>query len=75
MAFVAVSVAFAPRARAEGDPKLLWRTIETKHFRLNYYSTEDQVAEHVATLAEAIYARLIAVVGWPPSTDANPTAC
>jgi len=48
----------AARARAS-DPKLLWKTLETAHFRINYYSTEDEVAEHIATLAEAIHARLV----------------
>ena len=71
--FVALVVA-AVRARVDGrahaanDPKLLWKTIETKHFRINYYSTEDEVAEHVATLAEAIYAApRCPHVGWAPS--------
>ena len=58
-------------ARAANNPKLLWKTIETKHFRINYYSTEDEVAAHVATLAESIYGRLVPVVGWPPTTDAK----
>jgi Tol biopolymer transport system component len=52
----------ASGARAADDPKLLWKSIETTHFRITYYSTEDEVAEHVATLAEAIYARLAPAV-------------
>ncbi len=60
-------VASAPRARAANDPKLVWKTLETEHFRINYYSTEDEVAQHVATLAEAIHARLVPAVGWAPS--------
>ncbi len=58
--------ALARPAYAASDPKLLWRTIETPHFRITYYSTEDDVARHLATLAEAIYARLVPAVGWPP---------
>jgi hypothetical protein len=64
-------LAVTPDAHAANDPKLLWKTIETKHFRINYYSTEDEVAEHVATLAETIFDRLVPVVGWPPGTDAK----
>ena len=62
-------VAFPRQAHARNDPKLLWKTLETKHFRFNYYSTEDEVAQHVATLAEAIYQRLVPVIGWPPTTE------
>ncbi len=53
-------------ALAANDPKLLWRTIETQHFHINYYSGEAEVARHVAMLAEAIFARLVPAVGWPP---------
>ncbi len=60
-------VGYSPRARAASDPKLLWKTLETAHFRINFYSTEDEVAEHIATLAEGIYARLVPAVGWAPS--------
>ncbi len=55
------------KAHARNDPKLLWKTLETKHFRINYYSTEDEVAKHIATLAESIYARLKPHVGWDPT--------
>jgi Tol biopolymer transport system component len=64
---VIVAAASPPSARAANDPKLLWKSIETRHFRINYYSTEDEVAQHVATLAEAIYQRLVPAVGWSPS--------
>ena len=62
-------------ALAANDPKLYRRSIETKHFRINYYSTEDDVAEHIASLAEAIYGRLLPAVGWAPSeiTEINLT--
>ncbi len=55
-------------ARGANNPKLLWKSLETEHFRINFYSTEDEVAQHVATLAESIYARLVPAVGWPPSS-------
>jgi hypothetical protein len=54
-------------AHARNDPKLLWKTLKTKHFRISYYSTEDEVARHVATLAESIYERLKPHVGWDPT--------
>jgi hypothetical protein len=66
VAFFLASVVLVPHARAANDPKLLWKTLETKHFRINYYSGEDEVANHVATLAESIYARLVPAVGWAP---------
>jgi hypothetical protein len=65
-AVAALAVA-EPAARAADNPKLLWKTIQTAHFRINYYSTEDDVAAHVATLAESIYERLAPAVGWTPS--------
>jgi hypothetical protein len=73
-AFGALALVLWPvRARAANDPKLLRKYIETAHFRINYYSTEDDVARHVATLAEAIYARLLPAVGWAPGeiTEVN----
>lgn len=68
-------------SRAAGDPDLAWRTIETKHFRITYHSGEEEVARHLAGLAEQIYARLVPAVGWEPSertevvlTDATDSA-
>jgi hypothetical protein len=60
-------VAAVTRAEAASDPRLLWKSIETRHFRVNYYSTEEPVAERVATLAESIYERLAPAVGWQPT--------
>jgi hypothetical protein len=54
-------------ARAANDPKLAWRSFETAHFRVTYYSTEDEVAERIGDLAEDIYKRLVPAIGWPPS--------
>ena len=53
-------------ARGANDPRLLWKTIETEHFRVTYYSTEEEIAAHVAKLAEGIYGRLVPAVGWIP---------
>ncbi len=58
---------WARDAGATANPKLYWKTIETKHFRISYYSTEDDVAQHVGTLCESIYTRLEPAVGWAPS--------
>ncbi|HLK38552.1 MAG TPA: hypothetical protein VKU41_17440 [Polyangiaceae bacterium] len=66
-AIVAAVVTWPAAGRAANDPKLLWKSLETKHFRISYYSTEDEVAQHIATLAEAIYGRLVPAVGWSPS--------
>jgi hypothetical protein len=66
-AVVAAASLLGPTARGADDPKLLWKSIETKHFRITFYSTEEEVAEHVATLAESIFGRLSAAVGWPPN--------
>jgi hypothetical protein len=67
VAIALASVAFARTATAANNPKLLWKSLETRHFRISYYSTEDEVARHVATLAESIYERLAPAVGWTPS--------
>jgi WD40-like Beta Propeller Repeat len=67
VAVVVASVAFTPGAHAANDPKLVWKMLETEHFRITYYGTEDEVAAHVASLAEAIHARLVPAVGWAPS--------
>ena len=54
-------------AQAASDPFLKWQTIETAHFRINFYSGEEEVAQTVARLAEDINARLVPAVGWEPS--------
>ena len=62
-----MALAWPERARAADDPSLLWKKIETPHFRITFYSGEDEVAQHVAELAEAINTRLAPAVGWEPS--------
>lgn len=44
-------------ARA-GNPDLRWRTIETEHFFVHYYATEEEAAERVAMVAEQAYSEL-----------------
>ncbi|HEX8791314.1 MAG TPA: hypothetical protein VF765_10230 [Polyangiaceae bacterium] len=59
-------LAIGGHAHAAQDPKLLWKTLTSKHFRITYYSTEDDVAHHVSDLCEDVYQRLIPAVGWAP---------
>jgi hypothetical protein len=53
-------------ARAASDPSFRWYTIHTKHFNVTYHSGIEQVAQHVATIAEGIYETMSAEVGWVP---------
>lgn len=65
---LALSVlAFAGAAGAAGNPRLRWKQIETPHFRVTFYASEEEIALRVADLAESIHARLVPAVGWAPS--------
>ena len=65
---IAFLVAARPSlARAAGDPAFAWYTIHTKHFRITYHSGLEQVAQHVATVAEGIHDNMTASVGWTPT--------
>jgi hypothetical protein len=65
---IAALLAGAPApAHAANDPDLRWHSIETPHFRITYNTGEEEVARHVADLAEGIYARLSPAVGWEVS--------
>lgn len=44
----------APRARA-GDPRLRWYTLQTAHFRVNFHSGLEPVAQRAAAIAERAY--------------------
>ena len=59
-------LATAP-ARAANDPTIEWHTLETPHFRVSYYTGEEETARRVADLCESIFATLVPAVGWPPS--------
>lgn len=64
----AISIlAVCETAFASGDPRLKYKQIETPHFRITFYSGEDEIAQRVADLAESIHERLVPAVGWPPS--------
>jgi hypothetical protein len=66
-AFALAVLAWSGAARAANDPSLVWHTLETPHFRIDYYSGEEEVARHVADLGEEINARLEPIVGWKSS--------
>jgi hypothetical protein len=59
---------FTGPASAANDPSLKWKTLETPHFRVSFYSGEAELAQHIAELAEDIHARLSPVMGWAPAT-------
>lgn len=70
VAIVAACVAMGAgggMARAANDPRLLWRTVETPHFRINFYSGTEDLALRVADLCESVHARLLPSVGFAPS--------
>ena len=53
-------------ATASGDPRLLYRTFETPHFRVTFYSGSEEVARNTADLAESMYAEMSEALGWAP---------
>lgn len=70
-----VLVAMLPTARAHmpEDTALLmpaafehWQTLQTPHFRINYRPQHLVFAQQVAAVAETVYARLSAELGWQP---------
>ena len=65
-AFATALALAAPAARA-GDPYLDWYTIPTPHFRVTYHSGLGAPAQRVASLLEAIHARLTPQLGGVPS--------
>lgn len=66
---VAVAVLLALPSPARGDdPARVWRTIETPHFHIHFYTLphgggEEPVAQRLATVTEYCYARLVPVLG------------
>ncbi len=67
IAFALAVVLGAAPAGAANDPDLTWHVIETEHFRITFNTGEEEVARHVADLAEGIYGRLSPAVGWAPT--------
>lgn len=54
-------------ARAAFDPELKWQTLETPHFRITYYTGLEEVARHVADVAESAHATLSPTLGHDPA--------
>lgn len=67
LAAALLSTLAAREAGAANDPRLKWRTLETPHFRVNFYSGEEEIARRVADLAESINAKLSPALGWTTS--------
>ncbi len=81
---LAVTLA-ASSARAQGDPRLRWRTVESPHFSVHFYNDLEPVARRVAEVAEGAYERLRGPMGlslsqrtqvvlWDTTDDANGSA-
>lgn len=60
-----VMAAALPRAHA-GDPKRVWRTVESAHFAVHYCAPLDDVARRVAVVAERAHRRLAPVLDRHP---------
>lgn len=66
-ACVALAELATDPARAANDPTIEWHSLETPHFRVSYYTGEEESARRVADLCESIFVTLVPAVGWPPS--------
>ena len=53
-------------ARAAGDPRLEWNTLESAHFRVTYHSGEAEAAARVVDVAESALTTLSAELGYVP---------
>lgn len=62
------AVALARPASAQQDPRLVWRTLETPHFRIHHYQDMEPVARRVAEVAERAAETLHGPLGWAPSS-------
>jgi Tol biopolymer transport system component len=68
-ALALVAVLCAPSIARAGDPAWRWRTIDTEHFQIHYYTFsdgrigEERVAQRLAVIAEAARARLVPLLG------------
>ena len=65
---VSLVVLLAPSLARAGDPAQVWRTIETEHFHIHYYTLpngqgEEEVAQRLATVAEDARRRLVPYLG------------
>ena len=64
VAFCALAWVFAPQvSQAQGDHRLIWRTLRTEHFSVHYHEPLGLLARHFAAQAEAIHARVSSGLG------------
>jgi hypothetical protein len=54
-AVVGLALGAPALAHAGNDPELRWQTVETEHFRINFYSGEREAALRLADTAETLY--------------------
>ena len=45
---------------------LVWKTQESKHFRIHFYEGEQALAKRSLQIAESVYARLTPILNWYP---------
>ncbi|APR99292.1 PD40 domain-containing protein [Pajaroellobacter abortibovis] len=48
------------------DPSLLWKSLQTEHFYITYYSGEEEIAFRIARLAELLYQRIGSILAIYP---------
>lgn len=64
---VLVLVVFAPSVGAQTrDPRHVWYTYETSHFRVHYHQGLASHAQRIAAIGEGIYQRIGHLMGWHP---------
>jgi hypothetical protein len=64
IALVFVFVSSSARPARAGDPHVEWYTLETPHFSVHYHAGIEEVAQRAASIAEAVYARLVPELGY-----------
>ena len=60
---IAVFALVAPARGLAGSRDLKWKTLETEHFYIHYWSGEEHAAERTAMVAERAYDRLTVALG------------
>ncbi len=60
-------IAHVRDARAQfHDPRLVWETLETPHFRITFHQGLRPMAQRVADVGEGVYAAVGDLMGWHP---------
>ena len=68
LASIAVgALAGAVPAPAQNHPELIWRTLETEHFRVLYHDGLEHTARQAAEVAEAAYGPVTRLYGYRPA--------